>query len=501
MKVPKKPIKVVNHEFSQPEIIKTKFSKKYICTDKHEKKNHSIEALFIFLETMIKKLLRIFASKKHRYFSKGEDKEDEHKNDQIFQKIDDRKIQSYIKNTEDSIVNIGHATNLIKSNGFKILTDPVFNHLNPILYRSKTETDPLWKNKETWNTIELDVIVISHNHRDHVDAKTLKMFAKKLTKQPMIIVPEGDKKLFTKMGFKNVQELKWYEQIELENNRKKTSITAVAADHWSGRGVSDAEKSATSGYLINNLGNSNIFYFAGDTAKLSDKRIADLAVAMFFVHQEKNDVSKANLPNFINIEPDGPNYSRKDMKSTHQSIIESVMSSFRLAIAMKSLPNELKTGINNQCNLDLEKITHKELFEKIELTITHHNKYELGPDRFNEGKNILEDKILPIFKAINGGIQKNKINALKAKFEELKNSEQTRKKENYVHVLRYYKDWLYEEMIELIDLTQKILPNSNQKEQSVFLQQYLEKVSQKAFPKINEMIEYKEIKSEKSEIR
>ena len=56
-------------------------------------------------------------------------------------------------------------------------------------------------------------------------------------------------------------------------------------------------------------------------------------------------------------------------------------------------------------------------------------------------------------------------------------------------------------MIELIDLTQKILPNSNQKEQSVFLQQYLEKVSQKAFPKINEMIEYKEIKSEKNKIR
>ena len=67
--------------------------------------------------------------------------------------------------------------------------------------------------------------------------------------------------------------------------------------------------------------------------------------------------------------------------------------------------------------------------------------------------------------------------------------------------MRYYKDWLYEEMIELIDLTQKILPNSNQKEQSVFLQQYLEKVSQKAFPKINEMIEYKEIKSEKNKIR
>ena len=82
-RVIKKTLIFENYKLSQPKIIENCFSKKYICTDKENKKNHSIEAIFIFLETVIKKLLRLFNSKKHKYFSKDEDKKD-----QIYKKID-----------------------------------------------------------------------------------------------------------------------------------------------------------------------------------------------------------------------------------------------------------------------------------------------------------------------------------------------------------------------------------------------------------------------------
>jgi L-ascorbate metabolism protein UlaG (beta-lactamase superfamily) len=472
----------ISNQFSQPEILETRFSKKYICTDKTNKENHSVEAFLIFLETVIKKLLRIFNSKNHKYFSKNENQ-----NNQIYKEIDKNFIETYKKNTQDSIINIGHATNLIKINEFNILTDPVFNHLNPILYRSKTKTDNIWENKATWEKIGLDAIIISHNHRDHVDTKTLKMLTK-LSKQPILIVPEGDKKLFEKIGFKKVQELKWYEQIELENNSRKSTITAVAADHWSGRGLFDAEKSATSGYLINNLSNSNIFYFAGDTAKLSDKRIIDLAVTIFLINSEKNENFKNSIPHIINIEPDGPNYSRDDMKSTHQSIIESILSSFRLAISIKNLDQALKTEIQNRCGLNLDSMTHKQLFDKINLQITHHNKYELGPDRFNEGKNILQDKILPIFEKFKNS--ENKIDSLKLEFKNLLEKEKTRKTKDKIKILKYYDDWLYEEMGELLNLTQQILPIESQDEQFNFLIQYLQNIVEQSFPMINEFQEF-----------
>ena len=217
----------------------------------------------------------------------------------------------------------------------------------------------------------------------------------------------------------------------------------------------------------------------------------------FLPHLERKFSPQIQLivdyPNLINIEPDGPNDSRDDMSLTYQSIIESIMSSFRIAISMKNFDVPLKNDILEKYKLDLDQITSQELFEKINLTITHHNNYELGPDRFNEGKNILKDKILPIFESVKNS--ENKIDASKKKFKELFDKEKIRKQKNWIPILKYHDDWLYEEMLELINLNEQILSNSTQNEQFDFLQNYLEKILGKSFPKINEMTEYKIIDS------
>lgn len=473
--------------FKRPEIQSTFFGKKYICSDGENNKNHSSEAMKIFFETLILHILRLFKSQKYKYFSKDEDKKD-----LVYKKLTEEDVKNLQNENHDFILNIGHATNLISSNGMKILTDPVFHHLNPIMYRNKTETNDLFKNIEFWKGIELDAIIISHNHRDHVDIQTLKTIFAQMREQPMLLVPEGDAKFFRYMGFYNLYELKWYEQIELSKNNKKTTITSVPADHWSGRGLFDSQHSATSGYIINNPDNANMFYFAGDTAKLSDKKIVDLAVAALLINSQKNN--KNQLPNIINIEPDGPNYSRDDMKSTHQSILESIMSSFRIAIAMKNLDGKLKEEIQVKSGINLDSISAEELFNKIDLIITHHNKYELGPDRFNEGRNILQDKILPVFTQCKELIKKpeNTDKTLKIliqeEFTKLLNKEIHGKQNTFIHALKYHDDWLYKEILDLMNLTDKLLPNKNDDEKMEFLENYLQNIVNKSFPKINENI-------------
>ena len=76
----------------------------------------------------------------------------------------------------------------------------------------------------------IDIVLISHNHRDHVDEATLH---KLLPQQPIMIVPEGDCGMFTKMGFTNVYEVLPGDSITLP--KQQASIHIANTKHWSGR--------------------------------------------------------------------------------------------------------------------------------------------------------------------------------------------------------------------------------------------------------------------------
>ncbi len=58
-------------------------------------------------------------------------------------KINDKVLEKFKNDNQDSLLNICHAANLIHVNQFNILADPIFNHLNPILYQSKTQAYPI----------------------------------------------------------------------------------------------------------------------------------------------------------------------------------------------------------------------------------------------------------------------------------------------------------------------------------------------------------------------
>ncbi|MBZ9791639.1 MBL fold metallo-hydrolase [Rhizobium sp. 3T7] len=152
---------------------------------------------------------------------------------------------------------VNHATFLIQLPGLNILTDPVWsNRASPVSWVGpKRVRAPGIKLEDL---PKVDVIVISHNHYDHLDIKTLKKLNELFS--PRVIVPIGDKALVESIGIKNVQELDWWETVEINAD---IQITFTPTQHSSARILFDKDRSLWGSYFIKNRGRS--VYFGGDS--------------------------------------------------------------------------------------------------------------------------------------------------------------------------------------------------------------------------------------------
>ncbi|MBT3456301.1 hypothetical protein HN446_04510 [bacterium] len=149
---------------------------------------------------------------------------------------------------------IGHATFLIQIGGVNILTDPVYGDLHKIMYqRILPEGIPFEK------LPKIDFVLISHNHRDHMDEKTLSRL--KRNYNPTILVPEGNKTWFKESGFEKVFEYTWWKKHKV--SFCGVEFTCLPARHWSVRNIRRNETLWCSWMISHNYRN---IYFAGDTA-------------------------------------------------------------------------------------------------------------------------------------------------------------------------------------------------------------------------------------------
>lgn len=161
---------------------------------------------------------------------------------------------------EPAITWIGHASFLIQIGGFNILTDPIFGSatlLYPRIVKPGIDINDLPK---------IDYVIISHNHLDHMDEKSL-LALKSRFKDIKILVPYGNKKWFEERNFLNSFEFLWWEQVAYkpENNfLDLIKFTFVPAHHWSQRTMFDQNKSLWGSWMIECNGQS--IYFAGDTS-------------------------------------------------------------------------------------------------------------------------------------------------------------------------------------------------------------------------------------------
>lgn len=161
-----------------------------------------------------------------------------------------------VNGSEIIVTWINHATFLIQTPEINILTDPVyaervspFSFIGPKRVRKPgVKFDDLPK---------IDVVIISHNHYDHLDLETLKKIADKYS--PTILIPLGDKELLESNGIKMSVEMDWSDEVEIEKN----IFTFLPAKHWSARWITDKRESLWGSFMIKS--NVKHIYFGGDT--------------------------------------------------------------------------------------------------------------------------------------------------------------------------------------------------------------------------------------------
>jgi L-ascorbate metabolism protein UlaG (beta-lactamase superfamily) len=152
---------------------------------------------------------------------------------------------------------IGHATLLIQTAEGNILTDPMFsqragpfNVMGPRRVRQPAvRFDDL---------PPISIVLLSHNHYDHCDVRTLGMLAERF--DPLVVTPFGNSALVRSSGIHRVEELDWWQ----EATGSALPITLTPAKHFSARGPFDKNRALWGGFVLTTGGTR--IYFAGDSA-------------------------------------------------------------------------------------------------------------------------------------------------------------------------------------------------------------------------------------------
>ncbi len=146
---------------------------------------------------------------------------------------------------------LGHASFLGALGRRRFLIDPVLSDHAGWLYRRHLPP-PLTLDQLP----EVDVVMVTHNHYDHLDAAVFRALPERVT----VIVPAGMGRWMLRRRRGHVIELGWWRQAEVAGLR----ITLVPACHWSRRGVFDTNRALWGGYVVE--GGGYTVYHSGDSS-------------------------------------------------------------------------------------------------------------------------------------------------------------------------------------------------------------------------------------------
>ena len=173
--------------------------------------------------------------------------------------VEQKKVQKdRTEHCECRVTFINHSTVLLQLEGLNILTDPIwseraspFSWMGPkrvVLPGIKFEDLP-----------PIDIVILSHNHYDHMDLPTLRLLSK--THHPRFFVPKGNQSYLKRKGIQSIiDEMDWWDQIEISKDYR---LHFVPAQHFSSRGILDRNATLWGGFVFKST--QEMIYFAGDT--------------------------------------------------------------------------------------------------------------------------------------------------------------------------------------------------------------------------------------------
>ncbi|HUI94925.1 MAG TPA: MBL fold metallo-hydrolase [Xanthobacteraceae bacterium] len=166
------------------------------------------------------------------------------------------RLDAPLRGGEIAVTFVNHATFLIQTGGATLLTDPVwseraspFRRLGP---RRVRHPGVAFKDLP-----RIDLVLLSHNHYDHLDVATLRQLRRRFG--PTVLAAVGDGRLLAPLGFPHLHELDWWDDVHVDGLK----ITFVPAQHFSARGLFDRRRSLWGGYVVETP--TRRVYFGGDT--------------------------------------------------------------------------------------------------------------------------------------------------------------------------------------------------------------------------------------------
>ena len=166
---------------------------------------------------------------------------------------------SHFKNPGRDQLNVtwlGHSSLMINIDGYKILIDPVFEKRISILGPTRYNGDlPL----DIQQIPAIDAVIISHDHYDHLNKFSVQHL---MDKTDTFIVPLHVGALLIDWGVPEdkIVELDWWQEYELDQN---VMVAAAPSQHFSGRGISDRNKTLWASWVIQ--APFHKIFFSGDS--------------------------------------------------------------------------------------------------------------------------------------------------------------------------------------------------------------------------------------------
>ena len=141
---------------------------------------------------------------------------------------------------------LGHASFLLQGCGISILIDPVFsNHCAPMPLPSLRRLIP--PPCTLSDLPRIDAVLLTHSHYDHLDLPTLRA----LGRDVRLLVSEGHGAWLRRKGFREVEEVRWHESLELAPGVR---ANAMPAQHFTARTFWDRDRAHWCGWLVEGAG-------------------------------------------------------------------------------------------------------------------------------------------------------------------------------------------------------------------------------------------------------
>lgn len=155
-----------------------------------------------------------------------------------------------------SLTFINHASFLLQTGELAILMDPLYSErASPFSFMGPKRVR---KPGVAFDALpKIDLVLVSHNHYDHMDLPTLKRLAER--DEPRFVTTLGNRDALNRAGIQTVDELDWWETW----NQPGVKVTCTPAQHFSARSAFDRDRTLWGGFLIELAGRRILF--SGDS--------------------------------------------------------------------------------------------------------------------------------------------------------------------------------------------------------------------------------------------